>query len=140
MIIHLHMPLPQCLLEGMNIATRFEDRHGNHPPMYFARYSEDNTIRFTVLTNKDNRSLRRMFRGCGALRIEIKLKGGGSWEHCHMYSVAKHLFEKSPGAAQDVIHWLHNMLNYNYLQETRNHAEMASLYLDIVSRPNEPQS
>jgi hypothetical protein len=138
MMILVTMPTPEELDRGMEIATTFEDRHGDKPPMYFARYTEDNTIRITVLTPQDNKTLRRHFRKLGAHKIKIVLRGGGSWEHCHAYQVAKHIFSKTPREVQDVVHWLHNMCNYNYLQEITNYAETSAMFmLHLIKRPNE---
>ncbi|MGV0949145.1 MAG: hypothetical protein ACOYB3_00635 [Azonexus sp.] len=140
LMIHVGMVALEELDRGMDIATTFEDRHGGHPPMYFARYTEDMTIRITVLTNQDNRTLKRHFRKLGVHKLRITERGGGSWEHCHMYQVAKHVKPKTPRDVQDVVHWLHNMCNYNYLQEVTNYQETsASIMLRLIKRPNEPQ-
>ena len=138
-MIHVGMAHPDDLLRGMDIATTFEDRHGGKPPMYFARYTEDMTIRITVLTNQDNKSLKRHFKKLGNHSLKITERGGGSWEHCHMFHVAKHVFSKTPRDIQDVIHWLHCMCNYNYFQEVTNYAEaLAWFTTNLVKRPNEP--
>jgi hypothetical protein len=121
----------------MEIATTFEDRHGGHPPMYFARYTEDNTIRITVLTPKTDKELRKCFRRLGIFKILIMPKGG-SWEHCHMYQAAKHVFPKRPVAVQDVVHWLFNMLNYNYFQECSAHIQLSAHFMSgLIRLPNE---
>lgn len=137
-IIHVTMPSPEDLMRGMEIATTFEERHGNKPPMYFARYTEDNTIRITVLTSKTDKELKKLFVRLGAFKIKSETKGGGSWEHCHMYQVAKHCFGKKPVAIQEVIHWLYNMTNYNYLQECVSHASQINFFLSNMFRmPND---
>lgn len=142
LMIHVGMTTPEEINRGMEIATTFEDRHGGHPPMYFARYTEDNTIRITVLTNQDNKTLKRHFRKLGAHSIKITERGGGSWEHCHAYQVAKHVFPKTPRDVLDVIHWLHNMCNYTYFQEITNYLEISHAFAcGLVKRPNEkPQA
>lgn len=138
-MVHVGMTHPDELLRGMEIATTFEDRHGGKPPMYFARYTEDNTIRITVLTNQDNKSLKHHLKKLGIHTVRITERGGGSWEHCHVFQVAKHIFPKTPRDVQDVIHWLHNMCNYNYLQEVTNYVEMSAWFsTNIIKRPNEP--
>ena len=133
------MTTPEELYRGMEVATTFEDRHGGHPPMYFARYTDDNTIRITVLTAQDNKTLKRHFRKLGIHSVKIAERGGGSWEHCHVYQVAKHVFGKTPRDVQDVVHWLHNMCNYNYMQEVANYAEISAIFMaNMFKRPNQP--
>lgn len=139
MMVSLTMPSVEDLSRGMEITSTFEERHGGKPPLYFARYTEDNTIRISVLTHQDNKSLRRHFRGLGVHKLKITERGGGSWEHCHMFQVAKHLFPKTPEAIMDVIHWLHNMCGYTYMQEVTNYQELSSMFMRyFIKRPNEP--
>lgn len=138
-MIQVGMTTVEEIDRGMEIATTFEDRHGGHPPMYFARYGADSTIRITVLTSQDNKTLKRHFRKLGTHSVRVTPRDGGSWEHCHMFQVAKHVFTKTPRDVQDVVHWLHNMLNYNYLAEVANCAEISNYFLSkMVKRPNEP--
>lgn len=141
-MIHVGMATPEELNRGMEIANTFEDRHGGHPPMYFARYTEDNTIRISVITDQDNRKLRRHFRKLGAHSIRITPRDGGSWEHCHAYQLAKHVFGREPKAIVDPIHWIFNMCNYTYLQEVTSYIETSAWFMTgIVRRPNEkPQA
>jgi len=137
-MIHVTMPRPEDLDKGMQIATTFEERHGGKPSMYFARYNEDNTIRITVLTAASAKDLKKCFKGLGAHSIRVVDRGGGSWEHCHMYQVAKHVCTKQPHEIQDVVHWLHNMCGYSYAQEATQHIEhSARIMAYLVKRPNE---
>lgn len=142
LMIHVVMPTPEEINRGMEIATTFEDRHGGHPPMYFARYSEDNTIRISVITNQDNRKLKRHFNKLGVHSVKITDRDSGSWEHCHAYQLAKQVFGKSPKAVADPLHWVFNMCNYTYLQEVTTYMEIATWFMtNIVSRPGEkPQA
>lgn len=136
LLISVGLVSPEELNRGMEIATTFEDRHGNKPPMYFARYMEDNTVRITVLTDQDSRKLKRHFHDLGTHSLNISEHGGGSWAHCHAYQAAKHLFGKAPKEVQDVVHWMHNMCNYGYLQEIANYAEVSAFFLNaMVPRP-----
>ena len=138
MLISVHMASAPDIDRGMEIATTFEERHGGKPPMYFARYNEDMTIRITVLTPQTDKELRKHFRRLGIHKLSIALRGGGSWEHCHMFQVAKHLFGKTPTAVLDVMHWMHNMCNYTYLQEMTNYVEQAGSYARyFIKRPGE---
>lgn len=136
-IIHVTMLSSQLLDESMNIVNKFEERHGGKPYLYFARYTEDSTIRITILTRKTDKELKQLFRRLhlGIFKVKAETKGGGSWEHSHMYQVAKHVFGKKPGDIQDVVHWLYNMCNYNYLQESACHVNLAAQFLGSIVRP-----
>jgi hypothetical protein len=139
MMINVHMVAAPEIERGMEIATIFEERHGGKPPMYFARYTDDMTIRITVLTPQTDKELKKHFRRLGIHKLRIVVRGGGSWQHCHMFQVAKHVFGKTPNEVQDVVHWLHNMCNYNYLQEITNYlATSANFACAIIRRPGEP--
>lgn len=139
LMIHVGMAHPDELQRGMEIATTFEERHTGKPPMYFARYTEDNTIRITVLTNQDNKALKRHFRKLGVHSLRITERGGGSWEHCHMFQVAKHVFPKQPRDVLDAVHWLHNMCNYNYLQEITNYMEISHAFaVSLIASDQRP--
>jgi hypothetical protein len=137
-LINVVMPRLEDLERGMEIATVFEDRHGDKPPMYFARYTHDNSIKISVFTPYDDKTLKGMFKKLGALTVRVDESGAGSWEHCHMFQVAKHLSGKKPEAVIGVTHWLHNMLNYTYVAEAANCAtQAADILRRLAVRPNE---
>jgi len=138
MQISLTMPTVQDLSRGMEIAANFEENHGGKPYMFFSIHGHNNVICITVLTPKDNRSLKRLVSKFGAHTVKLGERGPCRWEHYHAYQVAKHCQDKTPAEVMEVFHWIHNMIGYSHSQEARNYTALSSVYMSHIQRPNEP--
>ena len=135
--IDVVMPRVEDLSRGMEIATKFEDWHGGHPPMYFLTIPGINTIRIVANTGKNMRLIARKIKRLGALAVTASDRGAGHRENCHMYQVAKHLDGKPPSDVVDCVHLMHRMLNYTLSQELRNYLQLADFLTTFVVRPHE---
>lgn len=109
-----------------------------NPPLYFARYGADHgKVVVKLLTSLSVPAVCRAFPP--RFKAKATIIGSASLEHAKAYELALMLRDKSPQLVMDVVHWLFNMLSFNYIQEVRCHAELAAAFLQPVARPNEPK-
>ena len=128
------MPERKDLKHGMEIATKFEEDHGDKPPMYFSVFASENSIVITVRTKRDDRALRKLLKDIGAVTVNIceGVSNREIWASCHMYQVAKHLDSRRQECSiQAEIFHLYNMLGFAANDVLRHHIEAASV---IVAR------
>jgi hypothetical protein len=109
-----------------------------NPPLYFARYGPDRgNVVVKMYTSLRPEAVCQAFPT--RFRAKAKEIGSASAEHAKAFELAAMLRGKSPHLVMDVVHWLFNMLSFNYIQEARCHAELLASYLQSVERPNEPK-
>lgn len=109
-----------------------------NPPLYFARYGTDHgKVVVNLQTSVGERAVGRAFPP--RFKPKVTYIGSASLEHAKAYELALMLRDKPPQFIQDVVHWLFNMLSFNYLQEVRCHVELAAAFLQPIGRPNEPK-